>query len=145
MAADHLDPSADALAKAASAGITRRKHPTRPSPLACGIAASLFTGLAFALPAHASSTDPADPQVRDAKRLPGVEVKSLQDAAARRAEGMPEALVLLNQSQERGLLEIAAGTLGEVRTLVADHSQRLPDEPTHRLQDPASHRSANDS
>lgn len=43
--------------------------------------------------------------------LPGIDVKSLQDAAARRADGMPESLVLLNQAQERGLYEIAAGKL----------------------------------
>jgi pimeloyl-ACP methyl ester carboxylesterase len=40
--------------------------------------------------------------------LPGIDIKSLQDAAARRAEGMDEALVLLNRSQERELFEIAA-------------------------------------
>lgn len=31
---------------------------------------------------------------------------------------------------------IAAGTIGEVRTLIADHSQRLPADPAHRLNDP---------
>ena len=51
--------------------------------------------------------------------LPGIEVKSLQDAATRRADGMPEPLVLQNQSQERGLFEIAAGTLGHQDALVA--------------------------
>ncbi len=30
---------------------------------------------------------------------------------------------------------IAAGTLGEVRTLIADHSQTLPSDPHHRLND----------
>jgi uncharacterized protein len=40
--------------------------------------------------------------------LPGIDIKSLQDAAARRIEGMDESLVLLNRSQERELLEIAA-------------------------------------
>ncbi len=32
---------------------------------------------------------------------------------------------------------IAAGTIGEVRTLIADHNQKLPTDPTHRLNDPA--------
>lgn len=32
---------------------------------------------------------------------------------------------------------IAAGVLGELRTVIADHSQRLPSDPAHRLQDPA--------
>ena len=32
---------------------------------------------------------------------------------------------------------IAAGTIGEVRTLIADHNQKLPTDPAHRLNDPA--------
>jgi predicted dehydrogenase len=32
---------------------------------------------------------------------------------------------------------IAAGTLGEVRTVVADHTQLLPSDPGHRILDPA--------
>ena len=58
------------------AGITARKHPTRRFPLTCTTAASLLTGLAFVLPAHAGNGDPADPQVRNAKRLPSVEVNA---------------------------------------------------------------------
>ena len=32
---------------------------------------------------------------------------------------------------------IAAGTLGDVRTVLADHDQRLPSDPSHRINDPA--------
>jgi predicted dehydrogenase len=32
---------------------------------------------------------------------------------------------------------IASGTLGDVRTLIADHNQDLPQDPQHRLNDPA--------
>ncbi|WP_403023268.1 Gfo/Idh/MocA family protein [Salinibacterium sp. GXW1014] len=32
---------------------------------------------------------------------------------------------------------IAAGELGEITTLIADHNQLLPSDPAHRLQDPA--------
>jgi predicted dehydrogenase len=32
---------------------------------------------------------------------------------------------------------IAAGTLGDVRTVQADHGQRLPSDPSHRIKDPA--------
>jgi hypothetical protein len=46
-----------------------------------------------------------------APALDGVELKSQQDAAARRADGMPETLVLANQRQERELFDIAAGGL----------------------------------
>jgi predicted dehydrogenase len=31
---------------------------------------------------------------------------------------------------------IAAGTLGEVRTVIADHNQNLPDDPGHRINNP---------
>jgi predicted dehydrogenase len=31
---------------------------------------------------------------------------------------------------------IAAGTLGEVRTVIADHDQNLPDDPKHRINNP---------
>ncbi|HTL40418.1 MAG TPA: Gfo/Idh/MocA family oxidoreductase [Pseudolysinimonas sp.] len=31
---------------------------------------------------------------------------------------------------------IAAGTLGDVRTLIADHTQKLPADPAHRIQNP---------
>lgn len=31
---------------------------------------------------------------------------------------------------------IAAGTLGEVRTVIADHNQNLPSDPEHRIQNP---------
>lgn len=51
--------------------------------------------------------------------LPGTDVQTLQDAAARRAEGMQEALVLLNQSQERELLDIAASNRNRVDALSA--------------------------
>ncbi len=54
--------------------------------------------------------------------LPGIEVKSLQDAAARRADGMPESLVLLNQTQEHDLYEIAAGKLGHLDAIAAMHA-----------------------
>ena len=51
--------------------------------------------------------------------LRGIDIKSLQDAAARRAEGMPEPLVLLNRNQERGLFEIAAGNLEHAQAVAA--------------------------
>jgi len=62
------------------AGITSRKHPTPPS-LTCSVAAASL--LALALPAYAGTTVTADPQVRDAKRLPGIEVNANLDAGYR--------------------------------------------------------------
>ncbi|MCK8608562.1 Gfo/Idh/MocA family protein [Agromyces sp. C10] len=62
-----------------------------------------------------------------------------------------EARVVADAARERGVLAleamwtrylphmtrireiVAAGTLGDVRTLIADHTQKLPDDPAHRL------------
>lgn len=57
--------------------------------------------------------------------LPGVEIKALQDAAMRRAEGMPESLVLLNQQQERELHEIAASKRSHAEALAAMRAATL--------------------
>ncbi len=51
--------------------------------------------------------------------LPGIDVKSLQDAAMRRADGMEESLVLMNRAQERELLEIAASERTHQEALAA--------------------------
>lgn len=71
--------------------------------------------------------------------LPGIDVKSLQDAAARRVEGMPEPLVLLNRSQERELFEIAAGPLDHVQAMaaMASATEALPPETRAALEVPA--------
>ncbi|MGH7027399.1 alpha/beta hydrolase family protein [Brevundimonas sp.] len=70
--------------------------------------------------------------------LPGIEIKSLQDAAARRADGMPEPLVRLNQTQERGLLEIAASDLGHQEALaaMATATRDLPEDVKATLEIP---------
>ncbi len=57
--------------------------------------------------------------------LPGIEVKSQQDAAIRRAEGMSEALILLNQNQERELYEIAASKRSHADALAAMRAATL--------------------
>ena len=57
--------------------------------------------------------------------LPGADVQSLQDAASRRAEGMQESLVLLNQSQERELLDIAASDRNRTDALGAMRAATL--------------------
>jgi pimeloyl-ACP methyl ester carboxylesterase len=57
--------------------------------------------------------------------LPGIDVKSLQDAAVRRAGGMDESLVLLNQSLGRELYAIAAGGLPRADALAAMRAATL--------------------
>jgi pimeloyl-ACP methyl ester carboxylesterase len=51
--------------------------------------------------------------------LPGTELKSLQDEAVRRADGMPEELIRLNKEQERALYQIAASSRSHVDALAA--------------------------
>lgn len=57
--------------------------------------------------------------------VPGIDSKSLQDAAARRAEGMGESLILLDQSQERELFEIAASGRTRLDALAAMRAATL--------------------
>lgn len=49
----------------------------------------------------------------------GIDLKTMQEAAGRRADGMEESLVLLNASQERELYEIAASPRSHAEALVA--------------------------
>jgi catecholate siderophore receptor len=63
------------------ASIKSRKHPVNPrkSPATMMTAATLFTGLALALPAMATDVSPtssSDAQVANAKNLPGVKVEA---------------------------------------------------------------------
>lgn len=51
--------------------------------------------------------------------LPGIDLKSLQDAASRRADGMPEPLITANEKQERELFEIAASKRDHKEALAA--------------------------
>lgn len=51
--------------------------------------------------------------------LNGADSMSLQDATMRRAEAMPEALILANQQQELGLFKIAASELDQQAALAA--------------------------
>ncbi|KFN48707.1 alpha/beta hydrolase family protein [Arenimonas composti] len=71
--------------------------------------------------------------------LPGIDNKSLQDAALRRAEGMDEALIAMNRDQERELLEIAAGPLDHDAALAAMHAATaaLPEDVRTTLELPA--------
>jgi predicted dehydrogenase len=66
------------------------------------------------------------------------EAHSVVDAARERGVVVLEAMWtrwLPHMVRVREL--IASGALGEVRALIADHDQKLPVDPSHRLQDPA--------
>lgn len=68
----------------------------------------------------------------------GDEAERIADLAAERGLVVLEAMWtrwLPHMVRLREILE--SGLLGEVRTVIADHAQRLPQDPGHRLQDPA--------
>lgn len=66
-----------------------------------------------------------------------VEAQYLVDLAARHGVVVMEAMWTRYVPHIARIDEIiAAGTIGEVRTLIADHSQKLPADPAHRLNDP---------
>ncbi|MET0808564.1 MAG: alpha/beta fold hydrolase, partial [Pseudoxanthomonas sp.] len=108
------DYAADALAAV-------RYLQTQPNidPARIGIVGHSEGGIIAAMVAAAAPADVAFIVMLAGTGLPGIEIKSLQDAAMRRADGMPEALVLLNQKQERGLLDVAASPLGHQEALAA--------------------------
>jgi predicted dehydrogenase len=67
-----------------------------------------------------------------------VEAQRIADAAAQAGVVVMEAMWTRFLPHMVRLREIiAAGTLGDVRTVIADHDQKLPSDPGHRLNDPA--------
>ena len=72
--------------------------------------------------------------IEKAVTLDADEAIALRDLAAARGLLVMEAMwtrYLPHMVRVREI--VAAGTLGEVRTVIADHTQRISDDPTHRL------------
>lgn len=88
-------------------------------PRRIGIAGHSEGGIIAAMAAAKAPDEVAFIVMLAGTGLPGIDVKSLQDAAARRADGMPESLVSLNRSQERELYVIAASKLDHRQALAA--------------------------
>lgn len=106
--------AADALAAVRYLRLHPRIHPDR-----VGIVGHSEGGLIAAMAAAEAPDAVAFIAMLAGPGLPGIEVKSLQDAAARRVDGMPEPLVQLNRVQERELYDIAASGLGHPAALAA--------------------------
>ncbi|MGD8168294.1 Gfo/Idh/MocA family protein [Herbiconiux sp. P16] len=76
--------------------------------------------------------------VEKAFTLNGAEAQRVADAAAQAGVVVMEAMwtrFLPHMVRIREI--IAAGTLGDVRTVIADHGQKLPSDPNHRINNPA--------
>ncbi|WP_314429931.1 Gfo/Idh/MocA family oxidoreductase [Microbacterium lacticum] len=72
--------------------------------------------------------------IEKAVTLDADEAIALRDLAASRGLLVMEAMWTRYLPHMVRIREIvAAGTLGEVRTVIADHTQRISDDPTHRL------------
>jgi pimeloyl-ACP methyl ester carboxylesterase len=100
------DYTKDALAALRFLRIQPQVDPNR-----IGLVGHSEGGLVATLVAAQAPTEVNFVAMLGAPALYGVELKSRQDAQARRADGVPESLVLANQLQERELFEIAAGDL----------------------------------
>ena len=114
------DYSADALA-----AVRFLKLQPNINPAQIGIMGHSEGGIIAAMVAAEAPQDVRFIVMLGGTGLPGTDIKTLQDAAARRAEGMPEALILLNQNQERELFEIAASKRTHADALAAMRAATL--------------------
>lgn len=88
-------------------------------PAKIGLVGHSEGGTVAALVAGAAPTEVRFIVMMAGMGLPGMDLKSLQDATERRAEGMPENLVLANQKQEFELFEIAASSRDHTQAVAA--------------------------
>lgn len=114
------DYTADALA-----AVRFLKMQPNVNPAQVGIMGHSEGGIIAAMAAAQAPQDVRFIVMLAGTGLPGIDIKTLQDAAQRRAEGMPEALVLLNQNQERELFEIAASKRSHADALAAMRAATL--------------------
>jgi predicted dehydrogenase len=76
--------------------------------------------------------------VEKAFTLNGDEAQRVADAAEQAGVAVMEAMWTRFLPHMVRIREIvAAGTLGDVRTIIADHGQKLPADPGHRINDPS--------
>lgn len=124
----HPDSTTDDYAADALAAVRFLQKQPNIDSRRIGIVGHSEGGIIAAMVAAEAPNDVAFIVMLAGTGLPGVEVKSLQDAAMRRADGMPESLIKLNQSQERELLAISASTLdhGQALAAMAAATEALP-------------------
>ena len=137
--APHPGPTTDDYAADALAAARYLKQQPNIDASKVGIVGHSEGGIIAAMLAADAPTDIAFTVMLLGTGVPGIDNKSLQDAAARRAEGMPETLVLMNQQQERGLLEVAAGKLDRKQAIaaMAAATDALPADVKKTLEVPA--------
>lgn len=117
--AAHPTSTTDDYAADALAALRFLKIQPQVNGAQVGLAGHSEGGIIAAMVAAQAPSEVAFIAMLVAPGLPGIQLKSLQDAAARRADGMPEALVLANQEQERELFDIAASKLPRDQAIAA--------------------------
>jgi pimeloyl-ACP methyl ester carboxylesterase len=121
----HPDSTTDDYAADALAAVRFLKIQPNVRPSQIGIVGHSEGGIIASMVAAESPADVGFIVMLGGTGLPGIDIKSLQDAAARRANGMDEALVLLNRSQERELFDIAASDRTRLDALAAMRAATL--------------------
>jgi len=117
--AAHPNSTTDDYAADALAALRFLKIQPQVNPAKVGLAGHSEGGIIAAMVAAQAPSEVAYIAMLVAPGLPGIELKSLQDAAVRRADDMPEELVRANQKQERELFEIAASKLPSDQAIAA--------------------------
>ncbi|MDP2055785.1 MAG: alpha/beta fold hydrolase [Acidobacteriota bacterium] len=135
----HPGPTTDDYAADALAAVRFLKMQPNIDPRRIGIAGHSEGGIIAAMVAAEAPEDVGFIVMLAGTGLPGQENQSLQGAAFARADGVPEALILLNQKLERGQLTIAASKLGRQEALDAMRTATrvLPAEDKEKLEIPA--------
>lgn len=134
----HPGPTTDDYAADALAAVRFLKLQPNIDPRRIGIAGHSEGGIIAAMVAAEAPEDVGFIVMLAGTGLPGLENQSLQGAAFARADGVPEALILLNQKLERGQLKIAASKLGRQEALDAMRmaTSALPAEDREKLEIP---------
>lgn len=109
--AAHPNSTTDDYAADALAALRFLKIQPQVNAAQVGLAGHSEGGIIAAMVAAQAPSEVAYIAMLAAPGLPGMQLQSLQDAAARRADGMPETLIRANQDQERELFEIATSKL----------------------------------
>lgn len=117
--AAHPNSTTDDYAADALAALRFLKIQPQVNATKVGLVGHSEGGVIAAMVAAQAPSEVAYIAMLVAPGLPGIQLKSLQDASARRADGMPEELVQANQLQERELFEIAASTLPRDQAIAA--------------------------
>lgn len=149
----HPGSTTDDYAADVLAAVRFMKLQTNVAPSKIGLVGHSEGGIIAAMVAAEAPSEIKFVVMLGGTGLPGIDLKSLQDSASRRADGMPDPLIAANWKQERELYEIAASNRNhndalaamqaathalsaEVKTLLEIPAQGIPNEAFEALLTP---------